>query len=59
MKDLKDLSHNFPIGFKEFCEDEYVIYKHNHHPFINEFFEDFIHHCLEHGWAVGEAKEHY
>ena len=59
MKDLKDLSHKFPMIFKGFCEDEYDIYKHNHYSFINEFFEYFIHHCLEGGQAVGEAKEHY
>jgi len=59
MKDLEDSSCNFPMIFKGFCEDEYVVYKHNHYPFINEFLEDFIHHCLEGGQAVGKAKEHY
>ena len=39
-------------------EDEDVVHVNNHNPFIYEFLEDVIHHCLECRWAASEAEEH-
>ena len=42
---------------KGFSEDQDVIHEHNYNPFINELFENVIHHCLEGCWTVCEAEE--
>ena len=35
-----------------------IVHVDHHIAFINEVLEDVVHHGLEGGWAVGEAKEH-
>src|SRR5882724_5617306 len=40
------------------AKDEDVIHIDGHYSFVDEFLEDVIHHCLECGRTVREAKEH-
>src|ERR1700748_1456910 len=44
--------------FQCFCEDEDVIHVYCHSPFFYKLPKQFIHHCLEGGWAVTKAEEH-
>src|SRR5436853_6502875 len=44
--------------FQGFREDKDVVKVYNDNTISNELFEDIIHHGLEGGRAVGEAKEH-
>ena len=37
----------------------YVVHIDGDAPFINEVMKYGVHHCLEGGWQVSEAKEHY
>ncbi|KAG5349138.1 hypothetical protein C0989_005657 [Termitomyces sp. Mn162] len=43
---------------QHFGVDEDVVEVHAHYTLHNEVPEDFIHHGLEGGWAVGETKEY-
>ena len=55
---VQDSGHDLPMVFN--CAGVYqdIIHIDCHVPFIDEVLEDVIHHGLEGGWAVGEAKEH-
>ena len=55
---VQDLGHDLPMVFD--CGSVYqdIVCIDHHISFINEVLEDVIHHGLEGGWAVGEAKEH-
>src|SRR5437016_12564467 len=44
--------------FQGFREDKDAVKVYNDNTISNELFEDIIHHGLEGGRAVGEAKEH-
>ena len=35
-----------------------VVHVNNHHPLINELFEQLVHHSLECGGTVAQSKEH-
>src|SRR5882724_12044105 len=59
MEDVKDSHYNFMVLFPCLAtENEDVIHIDGHYSFINEFLEDVIHHHLECGRTVCEAKEH-
>ena len=58
-EDIEDLNYNGMMLLLSLAtEDEDVIHANDHDSFIYEFSEDVIHHCLEHLWAVSEAKEY-
>ena len=59
LEQFQDSSRDLPVLFKGFCENEDVIQIHHHHSFRNEFSEDVVHHGLEGGGTVSEAKEHH
>src|SRR5271154_1603530 len=39
-------------------ENQNIVHVHTHRPFINQLFENVVHHSLEGRWTVGETKEH-
>ena len=53
-KDVKDLYYDGVVFlFLLAAQDEDVVHVDSHDPFINEVFEDVIHHCLECCQTVG------
>ena len=55
---VQDLGHNLLMVFDHASVYQDIVHIDRHISFINEVLEDVIHHGLEGGQAVGEAKEH-
>ena len=55
---VQDSGHHFPMMFDHVGIYEDIVHVDCHIALIEEVLENVIHHCLEGGWAVGEAKEH-
>ena len=49
----------YPLVFCEvFGEDQDVVEVYGDNTFSDKIFEFLVHHCLECGWAIGEAEIH-
>ena len=55
---IQDSGHDLPMVFNHASVYQDIVHIDQHVSFINEVLEDVIHHGLEGGQAVGEAKEH-
>ena len=55
---VQDSGHNLSMVFDRVSAHQDIIHIYCHISFINKVLEDVIHHGLEGGWTVGEAKEH-
>src|ERR1700748_3546425 len=51
------MAHYPAVFLERLSEDENVVHVNNHHPLINELFEQLIHHSLECGGTVAQSKE--
>jgi len=58
-EDVKDSYYNLVMLFFSLtAENKDVVHVDGHYPFVNELFEDVIHHCLEGGVDFCQANEH-
>ncbi|KAG6884471.1 hypothetical protein C0993_010753, partial [Termitomyces sp. T159_Od127] len=55
---FQDNMYDLAVLLKRFGVDEDVIKVYTHYTLHNEVLEDFVHHCLEGGQAIGESEEH-
>ena len=55
---IQDSGHDLPMVFNCVSVYQDIIHIDHHVSFINEVLKDVIHHGLEGGQVVGEAKEH-
>ena len=55
---VQDLGYDLPMVFNHVSVYQDIVQVNCHVAFINEVFEDVIHHGLEGSWAVHEAEEH-
>ena len=55
---VQDPGHDLLMVFDRASAYQDIIHIDCHISFINKVLEDVIHHGLEGGWTVGEAKEH-
>jgi len=58
LQQFQNLAGDLPVLFKGLCEDEDVVQIDHDHAFRDEVLEDVVHHRLEGGGTVREAKEH-
>ena len=55
---VEDLGHHLSMVFNHAGVYEDIVHVDCHIAFVDKVFENVIHHCLEGGQTVGEAKEH-
>ena len=55
---VQDSGYNFLMVFDHGSVYQDIVHIDHHVSFVNEVFEDVVHHGLEGGRTVGEAKEH-
>ena len=59
-EDVKDLYYDLMMLFFSLtAKDEDVVHIDDDYPLVNEFFEEVIHHHMEGGGTVCQAKEHH
>jgi len=58
LQQLQNAAGDLLVLFKGLCEDEDVVQIDHDHTFRDEVLEDVVHHRLEGGGTVREAKEH-
>ena len=55
---IQNSGHNLLMVFNHVSIYQDIVHVNCHVDLINEVLKDVIHHGLEGGWTVGEAKEH-
>ena len=58
LEKFHDSADNFSMFLQCLSEHEDVVQIDHYYTFGNEVFKDPIHHSLEGGWTIGQAKEH-